>query len=283
MKKNIVFLLVAVLVFAIVLGGCANTGNNPPQGTENGGSTDKLTGIEKIKNSGKLVMGTSADYPPFEFHAMIDGKDVISGLDVEIAKYIAADLGVDLEIKDMDFGNLLGAVSTEMIDIIVAGMNPTEERMEDANFTDIYYEADIAVLVKKESANYYNTEDDLKGKIIGVQIGTTQEEIAGGYEGAEVKSFGSNSDAIMNLITGKVDCVLMESVVTDAYAKVNDDIVVAEKIIIKNLADGTAIATQKGNDELTEYMNGLIKEMAEKGLIEKWFQEAQALSEEGIE
>ncbi|MFA5576608.1 MAG: transporter substrate-binding domain-containing protein [Tissierellaceae bacterium] len=290
MKKNIVFLLVAVLLMGLVLTACggepvkeeAKVDVEEPSNLE-ASNGEELSPIEKIKQKGKLTMGTNADYPPFEFHAMIDGKDEIVGLDISIAKYIAKDLGVELEIKDMDFSNLLGAVGSEMIDIIVAAMNPTPERLEEANFSDIYYEADIAVLVKKDDTREFKTEGDLIGKTIGVQLGTTQEEVANGVEDAVVKSFGTNSDAIMNLKTGKVDCVLMESVVTSSFAKVNEDIIVAEGLVIKNLSEGTAIATQKGNDELVEYMNMLIDEMKDKGLIEEWFLEAQTLSEESID
>ena len=91
--------------------------------------------LEGIKNKGKIVLGTSADYPPFESHAMIDGKDEIVGFDIEIAKYIAEELGVELEIKDMDFDKLLGGLSTGMLDIVIAGMNPDPEREKEANFT----------------------------------------------------------------------------------------------------------------------------------------------------
>ncbi|MFA7533015.1 MAG: transporter substrate-binding domain-containing protein [Tissierellaceae bacterium] len=290
MKKNIVFILIAILLMSFVLTACGGEQVEAPvqetvdKAADGGESKEEsLSAIDKIKQSGKLVMGTNADYPPFEFHAMIDGKDEIVGLDIAIAKYIADDLGVTLEIKDMDFSNLLGAVGSEMIDIIVAAMNPTPERLEEANFSDIYYEADIAVLVKKDDNREYKTEDDLIGKTIGVQLGTTQEEVANDIEDALVKSFGTNSDAIMNLKTGKVDCVLMESVVTSSFAKVNEDIIVADGLVIKNLSEGTAIATQKGNDDLVEYMNGLIDEMKEKGLVEEWFLEAQELSEQNID
>ncbi|MCK9444288.1 MAG: transporter substrate-binding domain-containing protein [Tissierellaceae bacterium] len=290
MKKNIVFILIAILLMSFVLTACGGEQVEAPvqetvdKAADGGESKEEsLSAIDKIKQSGKLVMGTNADYPPFEFHAMIDGKDEIVGLDIAIAKYIADDLGVTLEIKDMDFSNLLGAVGSEMIDIIVAAMNPTPERLEEANFSDIYYEADIAVLVKKDDNREYKTEDDLIGKTIGVQLGTTQEEVANDIEDALVKSFGTNSDAIMNLKTGKVDCVLMESVVTSSFAKVNEDIIVADGLVIKNLSEGTAIATQKGNDDLVEYMNSLIDEMKEKGLVEEWFLEAQELSEQNID
>ena len=164
MKKKINLFMVTILILSSILVACGNEKAEPYT----------LKGIQK---KGKLVLGTNADYPPFEFHTIIDGKDEIVGLDIEIAKYIADELGVELEIKDMEFEKLLGGLSTGMLDIVIAGMNPDPEREKEANFTDIYYEANFAVLVNKENDFEITSIEDLEGKSIGVQIGTTQEEI----------------------------------------------------------------------------------------------------------
>src|SRR5699024_5651038 len=147
-----------------------------------------------------------------EFHTMVDGKDEIVGFDIEIARYIADELGVELEIKDMEFDKLLGGLSTGMLDIVIAGMNPDPEREKEANFTDIYYEANLSVLVNKEDAYQINKLEDLNGKSIGVQIGTTQEKFAKTeIKDADVKSLSTNPDIAMNLKTKKIDCAIMEA------------------------------------------------------------------------
>lgn len=284
-KKSIISLLIVSLLFSFVLTACSGEKAKNVEKTEvTGGEADevKLFTIEDIKQRGKLVMGTNADYPPFEFHAMIDGKDEIVGMDIEIAKYIADSLEVELEIKDMSFNNLLGAVSTGMIDVVLAAMNPLPEREKQVNFTNLYYDANIAVLIREDDNREYSSEEALIGKIIGVQMGTTQEDIAQKIEDATVKSLGTNSDMVMSLKTGKIDCALLESVVAESFAKVNDDVKVAENLVIKNESGGTAIATQKGNEEFVEYLNDLIREMKEKGLIDQWFVESQKLSEESL-
>lgn len=289
MKKKLSLLLVLVMVFSIFITACGDKGAND-NGSDKGADVGNGKDVEDTKDEltsqdiidkGKLIMGTNAEYPPFEFHILVDGKDEIVGLDIEIAKYIANELGVELEIKDMDFGNLLGALDTGMIDVAIAAMNPAPDR--DANFTDIYYEVNHGVLVHKDNDAGITSLEDLNGKKIGVQRGTVQEEIANNeIKDAEVISLDNNSDAVMNLKTKKVDCIIMEAPVAKSYAQANDDIMVAEGIDIDSGTDGVAIAVKTGNDELTEKLNEIIADMISQGLIEKWFVEAEELSNEAL-
>lgn len=276
MKKKINLFIIAILILSSILLAC---GNEKVGNLENEDSNVETYTLEGIQKKGKLVLGTSADYPPFEFHTMIDGKDEIVGFDIEIAKYIADELGVELEIKEMKFEKLLGGLSTGMLDIVIAGMNPDPEREKEANFTDIYYEANFAVLVNKENDFQISTLEDLEGKSIGVQIGTTQEDIAqtqikDGY----VKSLSSNPDIVMNLKTKKIDCAIMELPVAESFADVNDNLMVVDNLIIDSESGGVAIAVKKENDKLTQKLNEILAEIKSKGLIEKWLIEADELS-----
>lgn len=276
MKKQLCLIMIIILVLSSLLVAC---GKGNKANLEDDNSEIESYTLEGIKSKGKLIMGTSADYPPFEFHKMIDGKDTIVGFDIEIAKYIADELGVELEIKDMEFDKLLGGLSTGMLDMVIAGMNPDPER--EANFTDIYYEANLSVLVNKEDESKITTLEDLEGKSIGVQIGTTQEEIAKEkIKYADVKSLSTNPDIVMNLKTKKIDCALMEAPVAESFAKVNEDIVVVEGLNIDTDANGVAIAVKKGNDELTEKLNEILAEAKSKGLLDKWLVEADELNNE---
>lgn len=252
MKKKISLLLVLVLLTASLLAGCSK-GNEANIDKKN--SEMESYSLEGIKNKGKIVLGTSADYPPFETHVMVDGVDQIVGFDIELAKYIADELGVGLEIKDMDFDKLLGGLSTGMLDIVIAAMNPSPERLEEANFTDIYYESKHTVLIHKDNASSITTLEDLNGKTIGVQLGTTQEKFATDMEGVEVLSLTSNPELVMNLKTKKIDCAIMEEFVAKSFAKANDDLMVVEGISIDSGSEGVAIALKKGNKELTEKLN----------------------------
>ncbi|HZK33654.1 MAG TPA: transporter substrate-binding domain-containing protein [Tissierellaceae bacterium] len=276
MKKKISLLLVGIMVFSIMFVGC---------GKDESGETvvDGDSKLQEIIDSGKIILGTNADYPPFEFHAMVDGKDTIVGFDIEIAKYIAKELGVELEIRDMEFDNLLGGLGTGMLDMVIASMNPDPERKKKANFTDIYYEANFSVLLGKDEVSKIRSIDDLEGKSIGVQIGTTQENFAKtNINDADVKSLGTNSDIVMQLKTKKIDCAIMESPVAESYAKVNDDLMVADDLTIDSDAGGVAIAVKKGNDQLTEKLNEILAQIKSEDLIEKWLFEADKLSSEGL-
>ncbi len=278
MKKKISLLMVLILVLSSLLVACGK--NN--EGTANAAEKENTTEVESytlegIKKKGKIIVGTSADYPPFETHALVDGEDQIVGFDIEIAKYIADELGVELELVDMDFDKLLGGLETGMLDMVIAGMNPTPEREEEANFTDIYFETTHSVLIHKDSASEITSPEDLKGKSIGVQIGTTQEEVAKTIENAEVLSLNLNADIVMNLKTKKIDCAVMEKVVAESFAKANDDLMVVEGITLDSGAEGVAIAVKKGNDELTEKLNEILADAKAKGLIDKWFVEANEL------
>jgi len=275
MKKKIGLFMVLMLVLSSLLVAC---GDVKKETTGENTEVDSYS-LEGIKNKGKIILGTSADYPPFETHMMIDGEDSIVGFDIEIAKYIADELGVELEIKDMDFDKLLGGLSTGMLDIVIAGMNPDPKRAEEVNFTDIYYESHHAVLVHKDDASKITKIEDLNGKSIGVQIGTTQEEIAKAtIDNADILSLNTNPDIVMNLKTRKIDCAIMEEPVARSFAKANDDLMVVEGIAIDSGSEGVAIAVKKGNDELTEKINEILADAKSKGLIEKWFVEASELN-----
>lgn len=287
--KKMSILLALLLLVGLVLTACGNGG---PQGTNSSkaeagvgveveDTKAKVGEVQRIIDKGKLVLGTNADYPPFEFHAIIDGKDQIVGLDIEIGKYIADSLGVELEIKDMAFNNLLAGLDTGMLDIVIAGMNPKPERK--ANFSDIYYEANFSVLIHKDNADQINSLEDLTDKAVGVQIATVQEDIAKNeLNDSEIISLQSSADLVMNLKTKKIHATIMETPVAQSFAKVNDDIMMVEGLVLKDESGGVAIAVKEGNDELTEKINEILAEIKEKGLIEKWFAEAQALAEEKL-
>lgn len=285
MKKKISLLLVVFMVFGVILLGCekdkiSEIETNVEKDLEVVGENEDNK-LEEIIDNGKIILGTNADYPPFEFHAIVDGKDAIVGFDIEIAKYIADELGVELEIKDMEFDKLLGGLETGMLDMVIAGMNPDPERK--ANFTDIYYEAHLSVLIGKDDVSKITTVEDLEGKKIGVQIGTTQEDIAQTtINDANVKSLIANSDIVMNLKTKKIDCAIMETPVAESFAKVNDDLIVVDDLIIDNNSGGVAIAVKEGNDKLTEKLNEILAKIKSEELIEKWLIEAEELSSGGL-
>ena len=169
MKKGLLKSIGVTLIAAVMTVSLAGCGSS---------KTEKIDKVEEIKSNGKIVVGLSADYAPYEFHAIVDGKDEVVGFDVDVANEIAKDLGVELEIKEMDFDALIAALKSGQIDAIISGMNPTEERKEQVDFSDIYYEANHAVITSKDNVSNYNSESDLNGKVLGAQLGSTQQQLA---------------------------------------------------------------------------------------------------------
>ncbi|MDO5718478.1 MAG: transporter substrate-binding domain-containing protein [Tissierellia bacterium] len=233
--------------------------------------------VEKIKSKGKLVVGTSADYPPYEFTILKDGKDEIVGFDMALARYIADEMGVELEIADMAFESLLIGLETGKFDIVIAGMNPDPER--NANFSKTYYNATHGVLINKENEDNIKVLDDLKGKHLGVQIGTIQEGIGEELEDVKLKSLPLITNLILELKTNKIDGVIMEKPVAESYAKVHEDLMVVDDIEWGSDTEGSAVAIKKGNDELTAEIDKIIDKVLEQKLIDQWVIEANELNE----
>ena len=233
--------------------------------------------LKQIQEKGKIVLGTSADYPPYEFTALIDGKEEIVGFDIELAKYIAQELQVELEIVDMPFESLLIGLEVGKFDMVIAGMNPDPER--EANFSKVYYNATHGIITTKEKAEEIKSIEDLKGKHLGAQIGTVQEGIGEKLEEVELKTLPLITNLILELSTGKIDGVIMEKPVAESYAKVNNDLVVVDGIEWGDESEGTAVALKKGNDNLTEIINEIIEKALEQKLIDKWIIEANEINE----
>jgi len=274
--------IIMMLVMVLSLAACAaKTGTEAPSAAEQKPAEEqKAQGkIDEIKAKGKIVLGTAADYPPYEFHKEIDGKDNIVGFDIEIAKAIAADLGVELEIKDMKFDGLLAALVAEDIDFIVAGMVPTEERKKSVDFSNTYYQAEQKMLVKAENADKVKTAEDLKGKVIGAQKSTIQEEIANTkIEASEVKALSKITDLVLELQNDKVFGVVLVGPVAESYAKQNPALKVPE--ISFGREDGVAIAINKGNEDLVGAINTTLGKLISEGSIDKFIGEATVLAEQ---
>ena len=286
MKKLLTLLLAVTLLFTLF--ACNSTGEEG--GQENGDSNQNgetaqtsgdLSRIDKIKQEGKLRIGTSADYPPYEFHTEIDGVDTIVGFDIALCQYIADDLGVELEITDMSFDSLLISLQQDKFDIVAAGMSPDEERLKAADFTDKIFESEQSIILRKADVALYPTTAELAGASIGVQKGTIQEGIAEGITDKVVK-LTKLSELITELKTGKVDAVCIDYPCATAYVSGNDDLIVSD-IEIEYEGPGTCLAVQKGETEWVEYLNGIIQTVNEDGTMDQFIAEASMLADASLE
>ncbi|KIL39944.1 amino acid ABC transporter [Gordoniibacillus kamchatkensis] len=233
-----------------------------------------------FKAKGKLVVGTSADYPPYEFHKLIDGKDQIVGFDIDIANAIAKDLGVEMEIKDMKFDGLLPALDTGNIDMIAAGMSPTDDRKKNVDFTKIYYTAAQGVVVRAEDKDKFKTLDDLKGLKIGVQKGSIQEKIAQEQiANAQLKSLGKISDIVAELKSKRVDAIVVELPVAQNYVNKNKDLTIAPAVP-KDDTGGSALAFKKGIDpKVLEQVNKTLDKLNADKKIDEFVAKANEMVE----
>jgi arginine/lysine/histidine transporter system substrate-binding protein len=270
--------VVLTLSMVISLSACAKKSDEK---SPNAPAGKVETKVDKIKKAGKLVIGTSADYPPYEFHKMVNGKDEIVGFDIAIANELAKELGVKLEVKDITFNGLLEALKADKIDLIIAGMNPTPERAKEVDFTKIYYKAVQGIMVRAEDKDKYKSLADLKGKKVGVQMGTVQEELGKAeITGAEIKSLGKITDLVLELKGKKVDALVVELPVATAYADKNKDIMVSGLKFKEDSQDkGSAIAVQKNSPELVEFLNKSLDKLMTSKTIEKFVAEANEMVE----
>ena len=263
MKKTFMKMVLGTMS-VLALAACGNTSESADSAATAGNSA-----LQEIKDSGKLVIGTCADYPPYEWHLIKDGKDEIIGFDIDIAQAIADELGVELEIKDMDFDGLIPALSTGKIDMIIAGMNPTDERKQSVDFTDIYYTQKDALVIKSEDAENIQSENDLKKASLATQKATIQETyLLENFPDAALQSVPKWNTAILSLVTGKVDAVLMVETVAKQYVEQNEGLEIAG-FDVASTPNESAIAVAKDNKDFLDAVNDILDEMKESGQIEE--------------
>jgi polar amino acid transport system substrate-binding protein len=239
----------------------------------------KMSTLEKIKASGKLIVGTSADYPPYEFHLLSDEEGELVGIDIDIAKVIAQELGVQLEIRDLIFSRIFKALDSGQIDMAIAGLSPTEERQKVASFSDVYYQAIQCVIIRKDNSERIKTIEDLRGKKVGVQKDSLQEDMAKGQiHGADFDVRETIEELIIILDKGLVDGIILEKPVGDSYVHRNKNFTslrCEEKL--DNML-GSAIAVKKGDDDLLKEINRILAKLKKEGKIDEFVETAKMLS-----
>ncbi len=245
LKKIAAFILSAAIVVA--LAGCG---------------AKKDSGKSSSEKSDTLVMGTNASFPPYEY---VDDNNKIVGIDAEIAQAIADKLGMKLEIKDMEFDSLIPAVKSDSIDVVLAGMTVTDERKQSVDFSDSY-STGVQVIIVKEGSDI-KSPDDLKGKKIGVQAGTTGDSYCTlDYSQDSVKQFSNGSLAVAALANGQVDCVVIDNEPAKNYVAANTGLKILDT---EYVTEDYAIAVSKDNPDLLKKINTALKELKDAGKIDE--------------
>jgi len=254
-------LIIAMVSIAVVLSGCTE---------------------EEKKN--KIIVGTEALFPPFEY---VDEDGKITGFDIELVTAILTDLGYEVEIKDMAFQQLIGAVQTGIVDVIAAGMTITEERLEQISFSIPYYTSDQSVLVKSDSTLTITNYSDFADLKIGAQTGTTgalwveeylmnttwlQEQNINNSLNITLDTYVSYTDAVQDLRIGRIDAVVIDEPVGNAFSEDG-----TTKIIYKIITDESfGLGVKKENTELLQKINQALEDyMASEDwndLVKKYFE-----------
>lgn len=263
MKKRLLVLLTVMAALTLVLTGCGNKKDNS---------------VKNIQDKKTLVVGTSADYAPFEFPIMQNGKKHIVGYDILLAKEIAKDMNVKLKVVNTDYADLLPELKNKKVDLVIAGMTPTAQRRKSIAFSKPYYNTSNTLLVRKADANKYNTIADLKGKSVGAQQSSTQETIAKKQlTDSNVVTESLVTGMTTELKSGKLDGVVMEKAISGNYTRKYPDTYAVAKVKLSTpkQASKICVAGRKGDKALIKRTNKVITQLQKQGKLDKMFDQAQ--------
>ena len=219
---------------------------------------------EETEEGGTLIMATNAEFPPYEYHDSSqtgpDGSDIV-GIDAEIAGAIAEKLGKDLVIEDIAFDSLIPELQSGKADFVAAGMTVTEDRLVNVDVSAAYATAGQSIIVTSDSE--IAGPDDLAGKKIGVQQGTTGDLYATDDFGDEnIDRYPKGVDAVQALVQGKVDAVIIDNEPAKVFVGDNEGLKLLDTAYAE---EEYAIAVKKGNTELLEQINTVIQELKDSG------------------
>lgn len=265
MKKLFCAALAAAMLMA-TMSGCGSSQNR----------------LEKILESGKLVLATSPDFAPLEFEDLSSGEAQYVGSDIELAKYIAEKLGVELEISAMDFSAVQAAIPSGQADIAISGFARTEERAQNMELStpfNITEDGGQTVLVAKGQGANYTAAEDFSGLQIGAQNGSLQYNLVSSQlpDDVEIVPVGSLNDGVLMLETGKIDALASDLSNAELLLESHDGIETTD-FMFEYSSEGNVAAVKKGETELIEAVNEIIDEVNELGLYDQWKEEATELA-----
>ncbi len=207
----------------------------------------------------KLVMATNAEFSPYEYHE----GDAIVGIDVDIATAIAKELGKELVVEDMAFDSIIAAVTSGKADIGVAGMTVDPDRLKSVNFSDPYTTATQVIIVSEGSA--VASPDDLQGKKVGVQLGTTGDQYASDIEGASIERYNKGFEAVQALTQGKIDAVIIDNEPAKVFVQQSEGLKILDE---EFTTEEYAIAIAKDNTQLLNDVNAALAKLKESGELQ---------------
>jgi polar amino acid transport system substrate-binding protein len=221
-----------------------------------------------VMERGVVVIGTEGTYPPFEFY---DSDNNLTGFDVEMAQAVCKRLGKEAKFVDMAFDGLIPALLSEKIDLVAAAMNATAERRQRVDFSQVYHITDAAVITKTDNDTLKDFAD-LDGKVIGVQLGTVEDQYLTGLgSSVEVKRYQKVDDAVREVMLGRNDGAFLDTVVGLSYMeneKFTGSLKVAFKRTINGPEEGFCLGTRKDDPRFLDAVNAALKEMEQSGELQ---------------
>lgn len=249
--KKLLCVVLAVVLSCVAFAACSKTADNTDANADSNSSAKE-----------KLTMATNAAFPPYEY---VEGDKVV-GIDAEIAKAIADKLGMELDIVDTEFDSIIPGVQGGKYSMGMAGMTVTDERLESVNFTTSYAKGIQSIIVKEDS-DIKSVDDLSKDTKIGVQVATTGCIYAKDDYGVDaVSEFQNGAAAVQALLSGKIDCVIIDNQPAKAYVAENEGLKILDTAYAE---EDYAICVSKDNDELLNKINTALEELIADGTVQQ--------------
>ena len=278
MKKMIAFLLAAILVL-----GCTACGSKKDEGNDR---------LAQIKEKGYIELCTEPYFAPFEYvNPTKTGDDQYQGMDMEVAKYIADKIGVDLKITALDFTAVLAGVADGKYDFAISAIAYSPERAEAMRLSDVYYATNTGYgfIVRSEDVGKYTDIDSLKDAVVITQSGSVQEALYTQYVNGACKEFklvANMTDGYLAVSEGKADVCICSTASASLYAQANGGLAIPDfRFEVDPNMNGVCMAMPtEGTESLAELINQCIAELNESGKPEEWYSQYEAAAAElGIE
>ena len=284
LKKMLVLALSAAMLLT-VLTGCGSSETAAPQDeqateaqAEEQPAAEASTLLEQIKAKGKLVVGTEAQYAPYEFK---DFDANFVGCDMWLAQQIADSLGVELEIVDMSFAGIIPAVQSGQVDLGIAAFTNTPERAEEIDFSDLYETSAQLLIVKTGNADIYSTKEALAGQKVGAQKGTIQSQlIQSALPDSELFELEKYPALALEVQNGNIAGLVVDQAVGESLvANSNGELEVSNfEFSAEEASFGKSVVIAKGNEDLVAAVNEVVNKVTSDGSYQAAYDEAVALA-----
>lgn len=283
--KKMLLLALSAAMLLTVLTGCGSSETAAPQDeqateaqAEEQSAAETSTLLEQIKAKGKLVVGTEAQYAPYEFKDL-DANFV--GCDMWLAQQIADSLGVELEIVDMSFAGIIPAVQSGQVDLGIAAFTNTPERAEEIDFSDLYETSAQLLIVKTGNADTYSTKEALAGQKVGAQKGTIQSQlIQSALPDSELFELEKYPALALEVQNGNIAGLVVDQAVGESLvANSNGELEVSNfEFSAEEASFGKSVVIAKGNEDLVAAVNEVVNKVTSDGSYQAAYDEAVALA-----